>query len=193
MEASQYYCVAKWHSRASTTSLPSRFRRSVMVILAPEKSRSGSADIAGIDILLYVVPFMRRVEHDSGNVGRRFISEPVVLVQLGPARVIHGRHYRIVNICLLPCFELCQNEIHSQEDPSIASLRFRATRSMLYHELHLVSLSRASLRLWLIGSHHGVVIASVVHHEISKLGSKAPFVNHLQNGHSEMRTVVLTV
>ena len=37
------------HSNASMMSLSRWFRRSVMVILALEKSRSGSADIAGID------------------------------------------------------------------------------------------------------------------------------------------------
>ncbi|KAJ0129409.1 Uncharacterized protein HZ326_27496 [Fusarium oxysporum f. sp. albedinis] len=46
---SQNYCIVKGHSNASTTPLPSRFRRSVIVIFAPEKSLSGSADIAGID------------------------------------------------------------------------------------------------------------------------------------------------
>jgi hypothetical protein len=37
------------HSTACILSIPSLFLRSVIVILAPENRRSGSADIAGID------------------------------------------------------------------------------------------------------------------------------------------------
>lgn len=43
------------------------------------------------------------------------------------------------------------------------------------------------------GSHHGVIIPSIVHYEIAKLGGKAPFIYYIQNSHGKMRTVVLTV
>jgi hypothetical protein len=43
------------------------------------------------------------------------------------------------------------------------------------------------------GSRHCILIASIVHHEIAKLGSKVLFANHFQNCHSDGRTVVFTV
>jgi hypothetical protein len=42
-------------------------------------------------------------------------------------------------------------------------------------------------------SHHCIIIASIVHHEIFKFWSKTPVINHFQNCRSEVRTIVLAI
>jgi hypothetical protein len=43
------------------------------------------------------------------------------------------------------------------------------------------------------GSHHPIIVGSIVHHEIAEFGSEAPLVNHVQHGRGEVTTVVLPV